>query len=74
MLWLIVLCAEYMGFLVRNGTDEDTPLLGLQSGSRVPQISDIDVDKDGVAIKVRPAARVRPASHASSALHGMHRH
>lgn len=44
--------AEYMGFLVRNGTDEDTPLLGLQSGTRVPQISDISVDKEGVAIKV----------------------
>lgn len=45
--------AEYMGFLVRNGTDDETPLLGLQSGTRVPQISDISVDKEGVKIKVR---------------------
>ena len=45
--------AEYMGFLVRNGTDEDTPLLGLQGATRVPQISEINADKEGVAIKVR---------------------
>ncbi len=53
LLWTLCYPAEYMGFLVRNGSDEDTPLLGLQSGTRVPQISDISVDKDGVAIKVR---------------------
>lgn len=41
-----------MGYLVRNGTDEETPLLGLQKGTRVPQLSDISVDKEGVAIKV----------------------
>jgi hypothetical protein len=41
-----------MGFLVRNGTDDETPLLGLQSGTRVPQISDISVDKEDAAIKV----------------------
>jgi hypothetical protein len=74
---LDVFCAEYMGFLVRNGTAEDLPLLGLQSGSRVPQISDIAVDKDGMALKVRPGravtARVRSALQASSALQGMQR-
>lgn len=42
-----------MGFLVRNGSDEDTPLVGLQSASRLPTIADISVDKDGVAIKVQ---------------------
>lgn len=42
-----------MGFLVRNGTAEETPLLGLQTGTRVPQISDISVDKEDAAIKVR---------------------
>jgi len=41
-----------MGFLVRNGTSDDTPLLGLQSGTRVPQILDINTNKEGVAIKV----------------------
>lgn len=51
-----------MGFLVRNGTDEDTPLLGLQSGTRVPQISEISVDREGVALKVREA-HARAATH-----------
>lgn len=55
--WRVVCCtvlpAEYMGFLVRNGSDDEMPLLGLQSGTRVPQISDISVDKEGVKIKVR---------------------
>lgn len=47
-----------MGFLVRNGTSNDTPLLGLQSGTRVPQISDINTNKEGVAIKVSILAHV----------------
>jgi hypothetical protein len=42
-----------MGYLERNGTADDTPLIGLQDATRLPSISDISVNKESTTIKVR---------------------